>query len=230
MHIGIIGGIGPAATEFYYRRLIDSHSAMTRPLELTIAHADMDVLLSNLAGSARETQANVFRIHVEQLAGAGASVAAVTSIAGHFCYHELEAISPLPLISALIVLGEELERKGLSRVGLLGSKVAMATRLFGAISDVEVVLPRGNDLIKVSEEYFTMARTQFATSAQRGLFFEVGAQLCSEQGAEVVILAGTDMFLAFSGNDPGFHVIDSAEVHIRALADLAQQREPLASN
>jgi len=230
MHIGLIGGIGPAATEFYYRGLIERHSAMTRPLELTIAHADMDVLLSNLAGNARETQANVFRFHVEQLAGAGASVAAVTSIAGHFCFHELEAISPLPLINALTTLRQELERRGLHRIGLLGSKTAMETRLYGSVTGVEVVLPRGDDLFSVSDEYFAMARAQRATASQRELFFTVGARLCSEQSAEVVILAGTDMFLAFAGAEPGFEVIDSAEVHILALAGLAQQSDTPAAN
>ncbi len=45
--------------------------------------------------------------------------------------------------------------------------------------------------------------------------------------AEVVILAGTDMFLAFAGTEPGFEVIDSAEVHIEALACLGKQSGPL---
>ena len=41
MHIGLIGGIGPAATDFYYRGLIDRHRAAGIPLECTIAHADV---------------------------------------------------------------------------------------------------------------------------------------------------------------------------------------------
>ena len=39
MHIGLIGGIGPAATEFYYRGLIDRHAKSGTRLELTIANA-----------------------------------------------------------------------------------------------------------------------------------------------------------------------------------------------
>jgi len=41
MHIGLIGGIGPAATDFYYRGLVDRHAAAGIPLECTIAHADV---------------------------------------------------------------------------------------------------------------------------------------------------------------------------------------------
>jgi len=223
MHIGLIGGIGPAATEFYYRGLVAECSAASSPLELTIAHADMRVLLDNLFAGAPGKQADIFRRHVEQLAGAGAQVAAVTSIAGHFCFRELEAISPLPLVSALTSLEQEVQHRKLDRVGLLGSKTAMETGLYGTLTDVEVVLPQDDELLAVGDEYLAMAGAQQATAAQRELFFAAGARLCDEQSAEVVILAGTDMFLAFAGADPGFAVIDCADVHIRALAEIARQ-------
>jgi aspartate racemase len=227
MHIGLIGGIGPAATEFYYRGLVRNCTAASSGLELTIAHADMNVLLRNMTADAPDEQARVFRHHVEQLAGAGATIAAVTSIAGHFCFRELEAISPLPLVSALTTLGLEIERRGLRRVGLLGSQIAVESKLYGSLTGVEIVLPKGDDMSSVSEEYIAMARSQCATESQRELFFSVGARLCSEQDAEVVILAGTDMFLAFAGAKPGFEVIDCAEVHIQALAELAQKSATL---
>ena len=222
MHIGLIGGIGPAATEYYYRGLV-RQSPTTSPLELTIVHADLDTLLKNLATGDPDKQARVFCNHIEQLKSAGAEFAAVTSIAGHFCFRELEAVSPLPLVSALKSVSDEFQQRRLSRVGLLGSSVAMESGLYGAITGVEIVLPQGEDLKRVSDEYFAMARAQMATTAQRELFVEAGARLCSEQGAEVVVLAGTDMFLAFAGMDPGFEVIDCAEAHIMELARIAGQ-------
>jgi aspartate racemase len=45
MHIGLIGGIGPAATDFYYRRLISTFASRKAALELTIVHADTPTLL-----------------------------------------------------------------------------------------------------------------------------------------------------------------------------------------
>ena len=53
MHLGLIGGIGPAATEYYYRQLVASHTRVSRRLELTIAHADLSELLQNLQADAR---------------------------------------------------------------------------------------------------------------------------------------------------------------------------------
>lgn len=84
MHIGLIGGIGPAATEHYYRGLIERHSRSGVPLELTIVHADVRELARNVTALARQTQAEVFAGLVRRLAGAGAQLAAVTSMGGHF--------------------------------------------------------------------------------------------------------------------------------------------------
>jgi aspartate racemase len=51
MHIGVIGGIGPAATDFYYRRLISTFARNKAALELTTVHADTPTLLKNLASN-----------------------------------------------------------------------------------------------------------------------------------------------------------------------------------
>jgi aspartate racemase len=216
MHLGLIGGIGPAATEFYYRGLI---GACPSPLALTIAHADMATLLKNLADDNPAQQAAIFGEHIEQLKAAGAEVAAVTSIAGHFCMRELAEISPLPLVNALSVLNDALSALKLKRIGLLGSKVAMQTHLYGTITGVEIVLPPEPTLSEVGEQYFAMAEAQRATAEQQQLFFRTGRELCNVQHAEAIVLAGTDLFLAFADSEPGFKVIDSAEVHINALSD-----------
>ena len=97
MHIGLIGGIGPAATDFYHRGLIERHHAANIPLDLTIAYADVRTMSRNLSEQRPDRQAEIFARLVDRLKGAGAEAAAVTSMGGHFCIKELEPISPLPL-------------------------------------------------------------------------------------------------------------------------------------
>ncbi|MCW1934194.1 hypothetical protein [Pararhodobacter zhoushanensis] len=94
MHIGLIGGIGPAATVVYYERLVAAFRARGRVLELTIAQADVQVLARNAEADDRAAQAAVYARHLAQLKGAGADFGSITSIGGHFCYAETEAISP----------------------------------------------------------------------------------------------------------------------------------------
>jgi aspartate racemase len=217
MHIGLIGGIGPAATEFYYRGLIDRHASSNTPLELTIAHADVREMSRNLANRDARKQADTFAPLVRRLAAAGAHAAAVTSMGGHFCIRELEAISPLPLLNALPEVDAAIRRRNLETVGIIGTRMVMETRLYGAISSAAVVAPEGAALDEVHRNYAEMAIAGRVTDAQRRVFFEAGARLCRERGAEVVLLGGTDLFLAFQGSDCGFPVLDCADIHVEAI-------------
>jgi len=61
MHIGLIGGIGPAATDYYYRRLIATFASKKAALDLTIVHADTPTLLGNLASSNAAAQKSTIR-------------------------------------------------------------------------------------------------------------------------------------------------------------------------
>ena len=217
MHIGLIGGIGPAATEFYYRGLIDRHATSDTSLDLTIVHADVREMARNLTNGAAQKQADTFAVLVRRLAAAGAQAAAVTSMGGHFCIRELEPISPLPMLNAIPEVAAEIGRRKFKTVGILGTRMVMETRLYGAISSAAVVVPEGEALDAVHKNYAEMAMVGRVTDAQRQVFFAQGEKLCRDQGAEVVLLGGTDLFLAFQGRDCGFAVLDCADVHVEAI-------------
>jgi aspartate racemase len=217
MHIGLIGGIGPAATEHYYRGLVERHAASGIPLELTIAHADVRELSRNLANHDARKQADVFLRLVRRLEAAGAGAVAVTSMGGHFCIAELEAVSPLPILNAIPEVDAAIARRNLKTIGILGTRLVMESGLYGGITSAKIVLPPGDALDEVHDNYVEMAIAGRVTDAQRRVFFANGRQLCREQGAEAVMLGGTDLFLAFAGQDCGFPVIDCADVHAEAI-------------
>lgn len=221
MHIGMIGGIGPAATEFYYRNLVKAFAAVHEKMELTIVHAEADELVSNVVANAPQKQAELFLRLALRLEAAGADVIVISSIAGHFCIPQFEKLSPLPIVSAIPALESEIAKRRLLKIGLIGNRVSMESRLFGGISSVDVVVPSGDNLDVVHNEYTKMAITGTVDARQRELLFSIGKELCEKQGAEAVVLAGTDLFLAFNGAECGFDVIDSALVHIDALCRMA---------
>ncbi len=216
MHIGLIGGIGPAATDFYHRGLIERHHASGIPLDLTIAYADVRDMSRNMADGRPDLQAAIFARLIGRLKGAGAEAAAVTSMGGHFCIKELEAISPLPLVNGLDPVDETINRRGLRRVGIIGTRVVMASKLYGKITRAEVIAPEGDEFERVQKSYVDMAGIGRVDDRQRQTFFEAGRRLAA-RGAEAVLLGGTDLFLAFTGHDCGFPVIDCADVHVDAI-------------
>ena len=214
MHIGLIGGIGPAATEFYYRALVRSHAAAGRRLELTIANADVTEMVANMDAGRPDAQARVFARHIDQLRAGGCEAAAVTSMGGHFCIRDLDSISSLPLINAIPVLDRHFAASGYKRVGILGSRQVMESKLYG-IASVEFIAP--DDLPTAHANYVAMAAAAAATQAQRDYFADQAQKLLAA-GAEAIVLGGTDLFLAFEGTTPDYPIIDTALVHAEEIA------------
>ena len=170
----------------------------------------------NLNEKRPDRQAEIFARLVARLKGAGAEAAAVTSMGGHFCIKELEPISPLPLINGLDPVDDAINQRKLKKVGIIGTRVVMASKLYGKITKAEVIAPEGDEFERVQQCYGDMASIGRVTDEQRRTFFEAGRRL-ADRGAEAVLLGGTDLFLAFTGRDCGFPVIDCADVHIDAL-------------
>jgi len=218
MHIGLIGGIGVAATSAYYSRLTAAVAQRGGTLDLTIVHADVDTLIRTNAQDLREEQAKAFQPLLDRLARAGCDCAAITSLGGHFCYEETEALSPLPLVSGVAPLDAFFVAEGFARIGLLGTKRVMQTRLYGQLARTEALILE-DELDTLSDHYVTMASAGRANESQRTALRAAGARLI-DAGAQAVVLAGTDLSLVYD-TPTGFPVVDALDVHVARLADLA---------
>jgi aspartate racemase len=224
MHIGLIVGIGPAATDYYYRHLISAAARSGKDLELTMAHADTPTLLRHQAEGNVQAQVDIYRRLTERMQRAGIAQVAVTSIAGHFCIDAFKAVSPVPVIDLLDVVQLEVKRRGLRRVGLLGTRLVMESHFYGVLDGVDVVAP-ANDLTEVHDAYVAMAVAGFATPAQREIFMRAGESLTRTCGCESILLSGTDLALVFKeGDNPGFDTLDCAGLHAAAIATATMAR------
>ncbi len=221
MHIGLITGIGPAATDYYYRYLISAFAQANQDLTLTMAHADTPALLRNQSENNVEAQVDIYQQLTRRLQRAGVEQIAVTSIAGHFCIDAFKKLSPVPVIDLLDTTRLEMKRRAFETVGLLGTRVVMESHFYGVLDGVEVVPPAGN-LDEVHDAYVSMAKAGVATPAHQEVFYRTGKTLTREYGCESIMLAGTDLALVFrKGSDPGFDTFDCAEIHAAAIAKVA---------
>ncbi len=164
MHIGLIVGIGPAATDYYYRQLISAAARAGKDLELTMAHADTPTLLRQQAEGNVQAQVDIYGRQTQRMQRAGIAQVAITSIAGHFCIDAFKVVSPVPVIDLLDVIKLEVKRRGLRGVGLLGTRVVLQSRFYGVLDGVEVIAP-ADELEEVHEAYVAMASAGVATAA-----------------------------------------------------------------
>ncbi len=227
MHIGLIGGIGPAATVVYYQRLCAAMAARGKRLDLTIVQADIHELIRNNLADRREAQAEIYAGLIDRLKAGGADCAAITSLGGHFCFDETVARSSLPLVSAVAPLDDFFVAEGIGTVGLLGTRVVMRTKLYGQLRRTRAIALDG-EIESLGQLYQDMAVEGFCEAPTRARFLEAGQRLV-DQGAEAVVLAGTDLNLAFDGQETPYRVIDALDVHVALLADLASGQRVLGA-
>ena len=218
MHIGLIGGIGPGATDFYYRRLISTFAVNNASLELTIVHADAPTLVRNLASNDAAAQTAIYMRLTNRLVSAGAQCVGITSIGGHFCIDAFKAVSTLPVVDLISEVSRVIETRRLKRIGILGTRTVMETRFYGRIANAEIIPPSGPDLDDVHQAYVSMATSGFVNDDQRSVFHAVIQRLLKDQGAEAILLGGTDLALAINEQTAEFPLVDCAGIHADAIA------------
>jgi aspartate racemase len=121
------------------------------------------------------------------------------------------------LVHGIHAVDAAVRRSGLKRIGVLGTRTVMETRLYGGVSSADLIAPEGEMFGQVGDTYSAMASIGRVTDEQREIFVKAGRWLCRERGAEAVMLGGTDLFLAFVGHDPGFPLVDCADIHVEAI-------------
>ena len=221
MQIGLIGGIGPAATDYYYRRLVTAFASRNEPLEMTVAHADTPTLLSNLERNDIDAQVDIYNRLTERLVSAGAGCVVVTSISGHFCIEAFKETSPLHVIDMLAEVDAAVGSRNLKRVGILGTRTVMETGFYAGLGSAEVVAPEGETLAQVHEAYVSMATAGHVTDDQRRVFDSACAWFLNIAGVEAIVLGGTDLALVYEEGRTHFPIVDCADIHVDSIVRYA---------
>ncbi len=217
VQIGLIGGIGPAATDYYYQNIIRAFDTAGRELELTMVHTGSPTLLKNLAANKIQAQVKIYDRLTKRLVAAGAGCVAVTSIAGHFCIEEFKKISPLPVIDMIEETNRAVAKLGYKRIGILGTRTVMESRFYGGLTSAEIIPPDGDHLDAVHEAYVTMAAAGKVNEEQKAIFTTACSALMKDQAAQAIMLGGTDLALVYQEGKTDFPVIDCAAIHCDAV-------------
>ncbi|MEM8766560.1 MAG: aspartate/glutamate racemase family protein [Pseudomonadota bacterium] len=219
--IGLIGGIGPAATDYYYRRLISAFASREQPLELTMVHADTPTLLGNLEAGAADAQVAIYNKLADRLVRAGADCVVVTSIAGHFCIERFKESAPLPVIDIISSVNEAVSDLGLKKLGLIGTRTVMESGFYGGITSAKVTAPTGQSLADVHTAYVSMAAVGAVNEHQRQVFDRVCAGMLNRDRVDAIVLGGTDLALVYPEGSAPFPVVDCAAIHVDAIVEFA---------
>ncbi|MBV8836244.1 MAG: aspartate/glutamate racemase family protein [Alphaproteobacteria bacterium] len=215
--LGLIGGLGPGATVTYSRALVAAHAAQKRVARMMIAHADVDRVLALTGASDRDGLAQYLAGVIADLKAAGAELTAIVAVTPYICAPQLVPRSPLPLIDMVTEVARAVRQKGLTRIALFGTRFTVETSMFGRLEGIDIAMPRPDEITQNHNSYADIVADRH-TPAQLDQLRELARTLIARDGAEVVLLAGTDLSTVFDEDNAGFPLLDCAGVHIAAIA------------
>jgi aspartate racemase len=219
--IGLIGGLGVGATVLYYQELAKAHAERGRILNLVMAHADVNRVLGAAQAGDKDGLAEYLAGLIERLARAGAEFAAIPAVTPHICIAELLKLSRLPIVNPVEQLQCEIKTRGWRRVALFGTRFTVESGLFGLLQGVELAAPAAAEIDFVHQTYLQLVSAGAGTEQQRESLSRLAHQLIERDGAEAVILAGTDLAVLFNERNTDFPHIDCARLHLDAIVGRA---------
>jgi aspartate racemase len=218
-HFGLIGGLGVGATVLYYKGITNACAARETVPRLSIAHANAPTALELVQTRNIDRLADYLADFARELQAAGATFAAIPAITPHICRTELKARIDLPLIDILDVTTRHIRKLKLTSIALFGTKFTIASGLFGALDDVDIVRPRDAEVEEIHRIYLDLAQKARCSPSDEGRLREIATTLCRRDGVEAIVLAGTDLNLIFNEANAGFPAIDCAAAHIAAIVE-----------
>ena len=214
--LGLVGGLGPGATVHYYRELVAAHQRQGRSLRILITHADIERVYTAVNDRDFDGLARYFAGMIADMAAGGAEFTAIVAATPHICARELAALAQLPLINMLTEVRQAVNAQGLTRVGLLGTRFTIETRMFGCLDGIETIMPDACQIERIHELYKEFVDGR-GSDAKADELRKIAQEFVSRDAAQSVLIAGTDLSNVFTDSNAGFPMIDCARVHIDAI-------------
>lgn len=160
---------------------------------------------------------------LQRLAVAGAQVAVIPANTVHCRIEGIRLRAPLPVISMLDVVAAECQRRGLRRVGVLGTRWTMQSHLyhgpFAAVGIEECIPDQAQQALLQQVIFDELVPTGRASADGLRQLLQVVADLRAA-GCDGVALACTELPLVLNGDNCGMAAVDTTAV----LAEAAMRQ------
>ena len=226
--VGIVGGLGPESTIDYYRRILDAWERDDPTTSPSIIIDSLDVRRAlRLVETDRPALIEYLAASLRRLGGAGVDFIAMTANTPHIVFDELAARSSVPLLSIVEVCAQEAHRRGLRRLGLLGTRFTMEAPFYPTVCaryGIAVVTPNMEDRAWVHARYVDeLLRGEFRDDTRRQ-FISLVSRLRAEDRIDGIILGGTELpLLLKTAVIADVPALDTTALHVIAIVKRLRQ-------
>ena len=225
--IGLVGGTGPESTLMYYKELntrIDQLTGGKAMPDLAIESVDFRKAWAYVSNGENDKLADYLSEKVSCLRSTGCEVISLTAGTMHLVINEIEKKTGVSLVSIPKAVADEASSKGYSKVGLLGTIFTMEQDYMKKDlidAGIEVCIPGKEDRELVAKRIFEELELGIVKEETLKEFQDLILKMQNEQGIQAVILGCTELPLLLNEKNSPLPILDSVEIHIRKLIELA---------
>lgn len=214
--VGILGGMGPAATLDLFKKIIEA-----TPARQDNEHLNVQIDCNPVPGVDRESLCQ----RALRLERFGVDLIAVPCNAAHVHYQAIQAAVHIPVANMIREAVNAVSRLGaqVTKVGVLAWRGVLAFQLYQselASAGFSAMVPHPQETQAVSN-FITDIKAGRITVSARQSVIEVGNALF-HRGADAIILGCTDLPLAISQKDFDRPIIDATQALAQAVVKRAE--------
>lgn len=217
--IGILGGMGPAATADMLEKFVELRSANCDQQHIPLIVSSIPDIPDRTACllSGGPSPWHYLERYLHMLEDAGAECIVIPCNTAHYWFDDLRAVAKAEMISILDATLSDIP-PGVSRVGLLATNATLATGLYQKkmiAQGLALIQPEEAGQEKVMQAIYALKSGDKA--AAQSLLFPQIEQLISH-GAQVIIMGCTEIPLIVAGHENKFgrQFIDSTASLVHA--------------
>ena len=226
--IGLIGGITPESTILYYQILNNLRAnqlGKTHSAELIINSFDFGQISQLLTEGSWDLLDKKMADTATSLEGAGASCILICANTMHLCVDAVRKVVRIPVIHIAETTAKVIQKKGIQKVALLGTKYTMEKDFFRDIlsaHSIETILPDAEERDEIHRIiYDELAQGEFKKSSKESYLKIIDSLILN--GAEGIILGCTEIPLLINQNDVSLPIFDTARIHAAAAFKFATE-------
>jgi len=219
--LGLIGGISWVSTVDYYRLLNEGVNHQLGGLNSSrclIYSVNYEDIKKNNDNNDWDATFELLLTGCKHLEASGASAIVLCANTMHYLADRLAGVLSIPIIHIAEATALEIEKAGLKRVALLGTKFTMELDFFKdklLQKGITAIIPSEEDRKFIHQSIFEELGRGIFTESTKKQYLEIIKKLALE-GAEGVILGCTEIPMLIKPSEIAIPAFDTTQIHSTA--------------
>lgn len=223
--IGLIGGTTWESTQLYYKiinetvreKLGKNHSA-----KILLYSFDFEEIMQTKGDT--EKLADIITKIAVKLEKAEADFLLICANTLHIVYEQIQKNINIPILHIIDVTAKEIQKSGIKKVGLLGTKTTMEKNFYKeklqSEFNISTVIPTSEERNLIQDVIFNeLALGKIKDSSKKEFISIINSLI--QKGAEGIILGCTEIPLLIQQKDVNIPIFDTTYLHAFAAAEKA---------